>query len=157
MDEIEREEGGDQMGFKFVWGLEGFKKPEVVSVNPNTAKLLSGTADLIELVDYKESLRRLAKIIRNLKKEVLGKQNSLEFLPAWSFYLALLAQFKVLPLLNDKFLNCDVPWDKRTKLPSHPSVIADAERYARSLPIDLKTGGDQLIKRVLISTAEIEV
>jgi len=47
------------------------------------------------------------------------------------FIVALKAQFKVLEYLNDQHLNCSIPWDKRTGLPSHPSMIADAQKYTK--------------------------
>lgn len=74
---------------------------------------------LIEFLDYQESMTRI--------KDIFGvdmPSNS-------SLALLLKAQLKVLEYLNDQYLNCPTPWDKRTGLPSHPSMVADAQKYSK--------------------------
>ncbi len=67
----------------------------------------------IEFLNYWESIKQIRGIIKD--------SNILTLL--------LKAQAKVLDHLNDIYLNCPIPWDKRTSLPSHPSMIADAQKY----------------------------
>ncbi len=82
----------------------------------------------IEFLEYQESIVKL--------RNILGA------VPAnFSCVLALKAQLKVLEYLNDQHFNCPVPWDKRIGLPSHPSMVADAQKYTEffSCSEDLKS------------------
>lgn len=73
----------------------------------------------IEFLDYQESITRL----KNILEIDISSSNTVT--------LILKAQLKVLEYLNDKNFNCPVPWDKRTSLPSHPSMVADAQKYTK--------------------------
>lgn len=65
-----------------------------------------------------------------LKKTLEEKPNSCEFLPAWGFLAAIFAQAATLQKLNSRSLHAPVPWDQLTGFPSHPTLIADAVKYA---------------------------
>ncbi len=69
-----------------------------------------------EFLSYQESIEKIKDILAANKDP-----NIITFL--------LRAQLKVLKYLNDENFNCLVPWDKRTGLPSHPSMAADAQKY----------------------------
>lgn len=73
----------------------------------------------IEFFGYDDSISKLKNIL-----EVGSYDNNI-------ITLLLKAQMKVLGYLNDQHVNCPVPWDKRTGLPSHPSMIADAQKYVK--------------------------
>src|SRR3989344_3697608 len=73
----------------------------------------------IEFLGYEDIITKLKDILG-----VVGSDNNI-------IILLLKAQMKVLEYLNDQHLNCLVPWDKRTGLPSHPSMVADAQKYAK--------------------------
>lgn len=72
----------------------------------------------VEFVDYRESIKKIEGILA-------ASENSSIIV------LLLRAQLEVLHYLNDNHFNCPVPWDKRTGLPSHPSMIADAQKYPK--------------------------
>lgn len=72
----------------------------------------------IDFLSYLESVKKI--------ESILTASKDLNFIT-----LLLKAQLKVLGYLNDKNFNCHVPWDKRTGLPSHPSMIADAQKYSK--------------------------
>lgn len=84
-----------------------------------TAQLKEVYLKPIEFLDYQESIARI--------KNILGVDMS----GSNTVTLILKAQMKVLEYLNDNHLNCPVPWDKRTGLPSHPSMVADAGKYTK--------------------------
>lgn len=73
----------------------------------------------IKFLDYQESIARIKDI---LEIDMSGSS---------TVTLVLKAQMKVLEYLNDRHLNCPIPWDKRTGLPSHPSMVADAQKYTK--------------------------
>ena len=77
----------------------------------------------IEFLGYQESIVKLRDIL-----EVVPTNFSN------AGVLALKAQIKVLEYLNDQYFNCLVPWDKRIGLPSHPSMVADAQKYVEFFP-----------------------
>lgn len=80
---------------------------------------------LPEFKNYKESLEILADITDKLK-EALGKESSLEFLPAWCFRAALRAEMLTLASVNGDLISSPLAWDEETGFPSHPSLAADA-------------------------------
>lgn len=79
----------------------------------------------IEFLSYQESIAKLNNI---LDSNDFGRNvnSAIAFV-----VIALKAQAKILEHLNDQHLNCSIPWDKRTGLPSHPSMIADAQKYTK--------------------------
>jgi len=78
----------------------------------------------VEFFDYNESINRLKSILESgLPANCSTIGNAISAI--------LKAQVKVLEYLNDRHLNCPVPWDKRTGLPSHPSMVADAQKYVK--------------------------
>src|SRR3989344_787406 len=78
----------------------------------------------IEFLDYQESIVKLKDILTIYFPDSSDSN---------IITLLLKAQMKVLEYLNDQHINCLVPWDKRTGLPSHPSMVADAQKYANFL------------------------
>lgn len=82
-----------------------------------------------KLVGWRESVERLEKIKQGLRGE-LAKSSSLEFLPSWCLYLALLGEIMVLKTVNDGKLNCPLPWNEEIGFPSPPTFVADAKKSA---------------------------
>lgn len=99
----------------------------------------------IEFLDYKKSIDKLKNI---LKIELPGSD---------VITLVLKAQAKVLEHLNDENFNCPVPWDKRTSLPSHPSMVTDAQKYAEFFKCSagLKSVLDSLLGWSLFAKEEL--
>lgn len=81
---------------------------------------------------YKESLEKLHTIITVLFNEIENpppmsrptEQNALLILLS-----AFIAQYYTIKKLNDEVINCCVPWDQRTGLPTHSTIIADAQKF----------------------------
>ena len=77
----------------------------------------------IKFVDYKTSIERLDDILKRIKKRTSYEA------AIWRAVFS--SERAVLEYLNDERLNCEVAWDQRTGLPSHPSLIADIQQYAK--------------------------
>lgn len=81
---------------------------------------------------YKESLIKLREIL-TLFRDVITHpppmrrptaENALIIL--WA---ACIAQFHTIKKLNNETINCDVPWDQRTGLPTNSTIIADSQKF----------------------------
>lgn len=100
----------------------------------------------IEFLDYQQSIAKLKDILR------VGFDTALT-IPL----LILKAQLKVLEYLNDRHVNCPIPWDKRTGFPSHPSMVADAQKYLKffQCSADLKSLLDSFLGWSLFAREEL--
>lgn len=98
----------------------------------------------IEFLDYNESFKKIESILAASKDSGM-------------IILLLKAQLKILKYLNDQHINCPVPWDKRTGLPSHPSMVADAQRYSKYFQCseDLKPVLDSFLGWSLFAKEEL--
>lgn len=85
----------------------------------------------VEFLDYQKTIERIEEIITGLRLNAISKidLNVYQDLSLLALKTLLKAQIKVLGYINDSSLNCAVPWDKRTGFPSHPTMVADAQRY----------------------------
>lgn len=97
-----------------------------------------------EFLGYEDSIAKLKNIL------LIGSDNNI-------VTLLLKAQVKVLEYLNDQHINCPVPWDKRTGLSSHPSMIADAQKYTKFFQCSdvLKSILDSFLGWSLFATEEL--
>ena len=68
------------------------------------------------------------EIIANQIEKLLRAETKTELFAARVYCLALRAQQKILEYLNSDSFYCQVLWDGRTGLPSHPSLAADAAK-----------------------------
>lgn len=107
----------------------------------------------IQFLDFAESGDKIRKAIGLIEGELVTFNYPKEqypitsfrvpksafFLPARAFLLALKAQAKILGYLNDEHFNCQVPWDRRVGLPSHPSLVADVLKYVQIFKPDERT------------------
>lgn|SRR3989338_7212970 len=85
---------------------------------------------IVRLLPWDISVQELEKILLSLRGCVEGPhKNDSRYMPAHMVLFALAIQQKTLVSLNDAQLSCPVPWDARTDLPSHPSLIADMQTY----------------------------
>lgn len=91
--------------------------------------LTEANEGLVSFLLPKEAIIRLDEIIGQFKAKIAGN-SSVNLLASHIFCLALEAQKKILDHLNDDNFYCQVPWDLRTGLPSHPSLAADAVKYS---------------------------
>ncbi len=82
-------------------------------------------------VPYHDSIQKIKQIIYGCWLEYHSDRPGL--LPSFVFGLALKAQIKVLQSLNSQYLYCDVLWDQDTGLPSHPSLVADVQKFPEIL------------------------
>ena len=69
-----------------------------------------------------------SEVITNQIEKLLGADIKPELFAARVYCLALRAQQKILGYLNSDSFYCQVLWDDRTSLPSHPSLAADAAK-----------------------------
>lgn len=86
----------------------------------------------IKIIDYKEGLQRLRELIDLIHAKValgdstlIGK--NLGFLKVLS--IALEAQHKLISYLNDDLISCPIAWDETSGFPSHPTLVADLQKY----------------------------
>ncbi len=88
-----------------------------------TSSLAPVTADdlMVDFVDYRDSIQRLNQILKQLEPEGLYAT------ALWRMIFA--AERDVLKSINSEFLHSALAWNRRTNLPSHPTLIADLQKY----------------------------
>ena len=102
----------------------------------------------LELIEHQEAIRRITRITASLKAILIEKKNDPDFLPVWIWYLILIAQRRSLRRINDEVIYSPVSWNQSTGFPSHPSLIADAQIYAKFLK------GSEFFKKILASLSD---
>lgn len=83
----------------------------------------------ISILNPPEAITRIDRLIETVDKRCskVGQPN--RFVTLSLFLMALIAQKKVIRHLNDENFFCQVPWDNKINMPSHPSLAADVVKY----------------------------
>ncbi|MBI2063040.1 MAG: hypothetical protein HYT61_02235 [Candidatus Yanofskybacteria bacterium] len=84
-------------------------------------------------IDYADCLQKLQLLINSIRAKIaIGNSKLLtknsDFLNVVA--IALEAQHKLISHLNDELISCPTAWDETTCFPSHPTLIADLQKYA---------------------------
>lgn len=109
-------------GAEFVFDSDSVSDISLSPSSGTPAKLRAEFEKLkVEFLDYIATIERLDDILKRLKSRTSYEAAVLR--------IVLSAQRAVLGRLNDEHLSCKVGWDRRTGLPSHPSLIADIQKY----------------------------
>lgn len=87
----------------------------------------------LKIIDYKEGLRRLRGLI-DLIHDKISIGNSTLIGKNFGFLKVLgivfEAQHKLIGHINDELISCPLAWDETTGFPSHPTLVADLQKYA---------------------------
>ncbi len=88
-----------------------------------TSALAPVTTDdlMVDFVDYLNSIRRLNLILKQLEAKKIYEAD------LWRLVFS--AERDVLKSINGKYLQSALAWNRRTRLPSHPTLIADLQKY----------------------------
>ena len=99
-----------------------------------------------------------SEVITNQIEKLLGADIKPELFAARVYCLALRAQQKILGYLNSDSFYCQVLWDDRTGLPSHPSLAADVAKCGEvfGLPAELRALLNSLSEWTVLRSEKLE-
>lgn len=93
---------------------------------------VDGSQRFVKFLKWDEAVRKIEETIRRLDCRWLKGYLKIDalYLPLLGLRRALEGQLELIKELNDEYFSCDVPWDIKTGLPSHPTLAADVKKYA---------------------------
>lgn len=86
-------------------------------------------ASAASFLDPPEAISRINNLADQISSALERRVIKNSFVALSIYYLALKAQQRVVEYLNNDTFYCQVLWDSRTNLPSHPSLAADIAKY----------------------------
>ena len=120
-----------------------------LAANTKTDLIQLNYPQTIRVVDYKESLVRLRRLIGLINAKIASGDARLvgqSFKLLKVFELALQAQARIVDALNDDHISCPIVWDELTGFPSHPTLAADLNKY-----VEILQSSDEVLVAILRS------
>lgn len=102
------------------------------AINPNAA--VRELPFPVEWLEFGDSKKRMDAVLERMKNDSQNQNltgNHAQRVMASIMKLLFFCHACLTERMNTRSLNSMVPWDARTKLPSHPTLIADAEVFMK--------------------------